>query len=104
MGVVIYIFEIPVVGIVLALALVLGIDIGWLCRWVGSFWAACGAISSLMMPFMFKPWSKYPDAGWGFTITLMVLLILLFVIPGLEVYKVGVGMGDKILMELILGR
>lgn len=104
MGVIIFFFEIPIVGIVLALTLVLGIDVGWLCRWIGSYWAAAGVVVTIMIEFMLKPWSKYADHGWGFTITMVVIMILFFVFPGQEVYKVGVGLGDKVLMELLLGR
>lgn len=104
MGFVFFFFEIPIVGIVLALTLVLGIDVGWLCRWIGSYCAVIGVIFFLWFPFLFKPWKKYADLGWGSTIFLMVFVVLFLVIPGQEVYKVGVGMGDKVLMELLLGR
>lgn len=36
---------------------------------------------------------------WGIRIAMAVVLVLLLAIPGWEVYKVGIGMGDKMLAD-----
>lgn len=104
MGIIIYFFEIPIVGIIMLLAPLLGIDVGWLCRWIGSMWAVVGSIVALWCLIGGEPWSSKEDRNWFFRIIMIIVLVIMFTIPGVEVYKVGVGMGDKKLIEMLLGR
>lgn len=103
MSIVIYFFEIPLIAIVMLLILVSGVEPGLICRYAGSMTAVLGALMTLFFLRGKEPGCS-ERMGWGTRIFMMVLMIVLFVIPGWEVYKVGVGMGDKMLIELLLGR
>ena len=102
--IVIYFFEIPIVAIVMLLMLVCRIEPGLICRYAGSMWAVCGVFVALWVLIGGEPWSSKEEPNRGFRIFLIILMVLMFVIPGWEVYKVGVGMGDKMLIDLLLGR
>lgn len=103
--IIIYFFEIPIVAIVMLMLLLGGINVGEACRFVGSFWAACGGVMALWFllggyPIIQK---TKDDKAWGIRIFLIAAMVLLFVIPGWNVYRYGVGLGDNKLIELLLG-
>lgn len=104
--IIIYIFEIPILAIVMAMILIGGIEPGEVCRFAGGFWCACGAVTALWFLLGGYPVIEKTkeNKAWGIRIFLTAAMLLLFVIPGWEVYKVGIGMGDKMLVDLILGR
>lgn len=104
--IVIYIFEIPIVAIVMLGILIGGIEPGEICRNLGIAWGGAGALMSLWFLLGGYPMihTTKEDRCWGIRIFLIAAMVLLFVLPGWEVYKVGLGMGDKMLMDLILGR
>ena len=103
MSVVIYIFEIPIVAIVMLLILISGIEPGLICEYAGSMCAVLGGGMTLFFLIGREPGSS-ERMSLGIRIFMMALMIVMFVIPGIEIYKVGVGMGDTKLIELILGR
>ena len=103
--IVIYIFEIPIIAIVMLMLLLGGLNVGEACRFAGSFWAVGGAIMSLWFLLGGYPiiQTTKDDKAWGIRIFLIAAMVLLFVIPGWNVYQYGVGLGDNKLIELIFG-
>ncbi|MBE6951595.1 MAG: hypothetical protein E7451_09705 [Ruminococcaceae bacterium] len=102
--IIIYIFEIPVVVLVMIMILIGGIEPGEICRMAGGICGGGGALVALWLllggyPVVYK---TKENKAWGIRLFLIAAMVLLFVIPGWEVYKVGVGMGDSRLAELLL--
>ena len=102
--IIIYFFEFPIIALVMLMTVVLGIEPGPICLVAGAAWGIVGIGMTIWALIGGPWWETKTDRNWGLRIFTIVFMILFAVIPGWNIFQIGLGMGDKMLLELILGR